>query len=217
MDPRLRSSGAGKLLEAGEGRRCFVQGRQRRQFVHLDVRDEASWDEAMTQVVTALGGLDILVNNAGMEVTSLLIDFDPEDLSRMLEVNCIYPGLIGNPIGMKLATDVVEIGLFPHMETAVGSVVRLTPLGHLGQQTDMANAVVFLAAWTRYRDTAEEAAVSMALEEPSFKRVRSRTSPGGDRRKTVTVIHARWFHYGPTHCEGNATSPVSPTVCWTIG
>jgi 3alpha(or 20beta)-hydroxysteroid dehydrogenase len=188
-------------------------------FVHLDVTDEASWDAAIPQAVSALGGLDILVNNAGIEVTSLLIDLDPAPLRKMLDVNivgtslgiknafkamkpggaagqggavvniasvaaliafpalsgysgtksavdritriaaaesgalgygvrvnCIYPGLIGNPMGMKLATDVVEIGLFPDAETAVGSVVGLTPLGHLGEQTDMANAVVFLCS-----------------------------------------------------------------------
>jgi 3alpha(or 20beta)-hydroxysteroid dehydrogenase len=188
-------------------------------FVHLDVTDEASWDAAMPEVISALGGLDILVNNAGIEVTSLLIDLDPAALRKMLDVNivgtslgiknafkamkpdgaagqggavvniasvaaliafpalsgysgtksavdritriaaaesgalgygvrvnCIYPGLIGNPMGMKLATDVVEIGLFPNAEAAVGGVIGLTPLGHLGEQTDMANAVVFLAS-----------------------------------------------------------------------
>jgi 3alpha(or 20beta)-hydroxysteroid dehydrogenase len=188
-------------------------------FVHLDVTDEASWDAAMPQVVSDLGGLDIVVNNAGIEVTSLLIDIDPVSLRKMLDVNivgtslgiknafkamkpegaagnggavinissvaaliafpalsgysatksavdritriaaaesgalgygvrvnCIYPGLIGNPMGMKLATDVVEIGLFPDAEAAVGGVIGLTPLGHLGEQTDMANAVVFLAS-----------------------------------------------------------------------
>ena len=63
-----------------------------------------------------------------------------------VRVNCVYPGLIGNEMGLKLATDVTEIGLFPSIEAAVGGVVGLTPLGHLGEQTDMANAVVFLAS-----------------------------------------------------------------------
>jgi 3alpha(or 20beta)-hydroxysteroid dehydrogenase len=63
-----------------------------------------------------------------------------------VRVNCIYPGLIANEMGLKLATDVVSLGLFPDVEAAVGSVVGLTPLGHLGAQTDMASAVVFLAS-----------------------------------------------------------------------
>jgi 3alpha(or 20beta)-hydroxysteroid dehydrogenase len=188
-------------------------------FVHLDVTDEESWNEAIPQVVEKLGGLDIVVNNAGIEVTSLLADLDPKALRTMLDVNvvgtslgiknafnamkpggiagaggavvniasvaaliafpalsgysgsksavdritrvaaaesgalgygvrvnCVYPGLIANEMGLKLATDVVEVGLFPDVETAVGGVVGLTPLGHLGEQQDMANAVVFLSS-----------------------------------------------------------------------
>lgn len=188
-------------------------------FVHLDITSEESWNEAIPKAIEALGGLDILVNNAGIEITSLLADFDPDQLRTMLDVNvvgtslgiknafnamkpggpagkggavvniasvaaliafpalsgysatksavdritriaaaesgalgygvrvnCVYPGLIGNEMGLKLATDVVEIGLFPDVESAVGGVVGLTPLGHLGEQTDMANAVVFLSS-----------------------------------------------------------------------
>ncbi|WP_308467073.1 SDR family NAD(P)-dependent oxidoreductase [Rathayibacter soli] len=63
-----------------------------------------------------------------------------------VRVNCIYPGLIANEMGLKLATDVVELGLYPDVQSAVNGVVGLTPLGHLGEQTDMANAVVFLAS-----------------------------------------------------------------------
>lgn len=54
---------------AAEFRAAGAQAR----FVHLDVTDEASWDAAMPQVISDLGGLDILVNNAGIEITSLLI------------------------------------------------------------------------------------------------------------------------------------------------
>lgn len=63
-----------------------------------------------------------------------------------VRVNCVYPGLIANEMGLKLATDVVDIGLFPDVEQAVAGVVGLTPLGHLGEQGDMASAVVFLAS-----------------------------------------------------------------------
>ena len=43
-----------------------------------------------------LGGLDILVNNAGVEITSLLVDLDPDDVRRMLEVN-----VLGTALGIK--------------------------------------------------------------------------------------------------------------------
>ena len=39
-----------------------------------------------------------------------------------------------------------ELGLFGSPEEAVGAVVELTPSGRLGEVTDMADAVVFLAS-----------------------------------------------------------------------
>lgn len=67
-------------------------------FVHLDVTDDASWAKATAAAVERLGGLDILVNNAGVEITSLLVDLDPDDARKMLEVN-----VIGTALGIKHA------------------------------------------------------------------------------------------------------------------
>ncbi len=50
----------------------------------------------MPQAIGHLGGLDILVNNAGIEITSLLVDVDPAELRRMLEVN-----VLGTALGLK--------------------------------------------------------------------------------------------------------------------
>jgi NAD(P)-dependent dehydrogenase (short-subunit alcohol dehydrogenase family) len=166
-----------------------------------------------------LGGLDILVNNAGVEITSLVVDVEADDVHRMLDVNvlgtllgikhaframrpggpagtggavvnvasvaatiafpaiaaysatksavdrltrvaavesgrlgygvrvnCVYPGLVPTEMGMKLAADLAAIGIFPSIEGAVGAVVEQTPLGRLGEVSDMADAVVFLAS-----------------------------------------------------------------------
>jgi 3alpha(or 20beta)-hydroxysteroid dehydrogenase len=41
---------------------------------------------------------------------------------------------------------VATLGLFPSPEEAVGAVVGLTPMGRLGDVSDMADAVVFLAS-----------------------------------------------------------------------
>jgi 3alpha(or 20beta)-hydroxysteroid dehydrogenase len=183
-------------------------------FLPLDVTDEGSWERAVEGTIAELGGLDILVNNAGVEISGLVVDLDPDDIRRMLEVNvlgsalgikhaframrpggpagrggaivnissvaatiafpgiavysatksaldrltkvaamesgklgyavrvnCIYPGLVPTEMGNQLAQDVVALGLFPS-----GAVVGLTPQGRLGEVSDMADAVVFLAS-----------------------------------------------------------------------
>ena len=188
-------------------------------FTHLDVTDEASWEAAIAATVAELGGLDILVNNAGIEITALMVDIDPADLRRLLDVNvvgtalgmkhglramrpdgaagtggsiiniasvaatiafpalggysgsksavdrmtriaaaeagklgygvrvnCIYPGLVPTAMGMQLANDCARLGLFESPEAAVEAVVGLTPSGRLGEVSDMADAVVFLAS-----------------------------------------------------------------------
>ena len=66
------------------------------EFVALDVTSDESWAQAVPQAIAHLGGLDILVNNAGIEITSLLIDLDPEGVRRMLEVN-----VLGTALGIK--------------------------------------------------------------------------------------------------------------------
>jgi NAD(P)-dependent dehydrogenase (short-subunit alcohol dehydrogenase family) len=68
------------------------------EFVPLDVTSDASWEQAITQAVSALDGLDILVNNAGIEISSLVIDLEATDLRRMLEVN-----VLGTALGIKHA------------------------------------------------------------------------------------------------------------------
>ena len=67
-------------------------------FVALDVTDDTAWEAAVAQTVDELGGLDVVVNNAGLEVTQLLVDTDPDDVRRLLEVN-----LIGTMLGIKHA------------------------------------------------------------------------------------------------------------------
>ncbi len=189
------------------------------EFVSLDVTSESSWSSAVQQTVAALGGFDILVNNAGIELSGLVVDIDPDDIRKMMDVNvvgtalglkhaframrpggaagqggaviniasvaatiafpaiagysasksavdrltrvaavesgklgygvrvnCVYPGLVPTEMGMKLATDIVEIGLAPDLQSAVGMVIEQTPLGRLGEVGDMADVVVFLAS-----------------------------------------------------------------------
>lgn len=68
------------------------------EFVSLDVTDDASWAEAIPNVINAFGGLDLVVNNAGVEITSLIVDLDPAGVRKMLDVN-----VIGTALGLKHA------------------------------------------------------------------------------------------------------------------
>jgi 3alpha(or 20beta)-hydroxysteroid dehydrogenase len=67
-------------------------------FVHLDTTDDANWESAVAEATALLGGLDILVNNAGIEITSLIVDLDPDAVRKQLEVN-----LLGTALGLKHA------------------------------------------------------------------------------------------------------------------
>jgi 3alpha(or 20beta)-hydroxysteroid dehydrogenase len=63
-----------------------------------------------------------------------------------VRVNSIYPGLIPTEMGVKLAQDVVALGLFPDLDAALGQVVGLTPLGRLAEVSEVADAAIFLAS-----------------------------------------------------------------------
>ncbi len=65
-------------------------------FVHLDITDEASWQNAVVAAADDFGGLDVLVNNAGVEISSLMTEVDPKDIRTMLEVN-----ILGTALGIK--------------------------------------------------------------------------------------------------------------------
>jgi len=74
-------------------------------FVSLDVTDEASWEAAVAKTVADLGGFDILVNNAGIEISALVVDLDPADARRMLDVN-----VVGTALGVKHAFRAMRAG-----------------------------------------------------------------------------------------------------------
>ncbi|MCW2847934.1 MAG: oxidoreductase [Marmoricola sp.] len=81
--------------EAGEKVADSLKG-EGHGFVHLDVTDEASWENAVVAAAQDFGGLDILVNNAGVEISSLMTEVDPKDIRTMLEVN-----ILGTALGIK--------------------------------------------------------------------------------------------------------------------
>lgn len=67
-------------------------------FVKVDVTDDASWTQAISQTVASLGGLDAVVNNAGIEISDLFIDLDAANMRKILDVN-----VLGTALGIKHA------------------------------------------------------------------------------------------------------------------
>jgi NAD(P)-dependent dehydrogenase (short-subunit alcohol dehydrogenase family) len=100
MATAMAAAGASVMLadvlkDVGEQTAAEIPGAR---FVELDVTDDAQWEAAVAHTVTALGGLDVVVNNAGIEITSLLVDTEPDDVRRMLEIN-----VLGTMLGLKHA------------------------------------------------------------------------------------------------------------------
>ncbi|MFM9926634.1 SDR family oxidoreductase [Variovorax sp. H27-G14] len=89
-------------------------------FVPLDVTQDADWACATETTVKELGGFDILVNNAGIEITSLVIDVNGDDLRRMLDVN-----VAGTLLGMKHAFRAMRPGGISGMSNGGGAVVNI--------------------------------------------------------------------------------------------
>src|ERR1700742_3884032 len=67
-------------------------------FLPLNVTDDQSWERCVEGTIAELGGMDIVVNNAGVEITQLVVDFDPDDIRKMLDVN-----ILGTALGIKHA------------------------------------------------------------------------------------------------------------------
>jgi NAD(P)-dependent dehydrogenase (short-subunit alcohol dehydrogenase family) len=90
---------------------------------------------------------------AGYSATKSAVDrltrvaaYEAGKLQTGVRINCVYPGLVPTAMGQKLAADMAELGLFASPDAAVGAVVEQTPLGRLGEVSDMADAVVFMAS-----------------------------------------------------------------------
>ena len=94
----------GKLVadEIGEGAR----------YVHHDVTDQASWDEAVRTATSEFGGLNVLVNNAGILRWAPIHKHSLDDYMAVVTVN-----QVGCFLGMKAAIP-------PMREAGGGSIVN---------------------------------------------------------------------------------------------
>ncbi|AZK47877.1 3-ketoacyl-ACP reductase [Paenibacillus lentus] len=52
-----------------------------------DISDQAAAEQAVNTLVAELGGVDILINNAGIAKFGKLVEMDPKDWERIIQVN----------------------------------------------------------------------------------------------------------------------------------
>jgi 3-oxoacyl-[acyl-carrier protein] reductase len=92
----------------------------------LDVRRAEEWDAAVRIAETRLGGLDLLLNVAGFLRPGRVLDADPIDVARQLEVNAL--GVI---LGTQAAARRMVLRGEGHIVN-VGSLASLSPVPGLG-------------------------------------------------------------------------------------
>jgi 3alpha(or 20beta)-hydroxysteroid dehydrogenase len=93
-------------------------------FLHHDVRDQESWHNVASSVVSRFGRVDILVNNAAILKVQSLLEVSKEDFEETLAVN-----LVGTFLGIKTVA--------PYMiERNRGSIINISSVsGMIGQAT----------------------------------------------------------------------------------
>lgn len=99
---------------------------------------------AATIAFPAISGYS--ATKSGVDRLTRVAAMESGKLGYGVRVNCVYPGLIPTAMGQKLAVECAGLGLFESPEAAVGAVVELTPSGRMGEVSDIADAVVFLAS-----------------------------------------------------------------------
>ncbi|MEU6701049.1 glucose 1-dehydrogenase [Pseudonocardia sp. NPDC046786] len=99
---------------------------------------------AATIAFPAIGGYS--ATKSAVDRLTRVAAMESGKLGYGVRVNCVYPGLVPTAMGQKLAVETSGLGLFDSPEAAVGAVIELTPSGRLGEVTDIADAVAFLAS-----------------------------------------------------------------------
>ncbi|MYB41987.1 MAG: glucose 1-dehydrogenase [Chloroflexi bacterium] len=79
------------LDEEGERTADIIGGT----FLHHDVTSEEEWASVVSRTVGLHGGLDVLVNNAAIFSPSSLLETEPDEFRRVIEVNqvSVYLGM----------------------------------------------------------------------------------------------------------------------------
>jgi len=99
---------------------------------------------AATIAFPAIGGYS--ATKSAVDRLTRVAAMESGKLGYGVRVNCVYPGLVPTEMGVKLAVETAGLGLFENPDAAVAAVIELTPSGRLGEVSDIADAVVFLAS-----------------------------------------------------------------------
>ena len=117
-------------ITAAGGRAIVVPG---------DVSKSADVARLFAQTKAAYGALDVLVNNAAVYKLGPLEATTEEEFHRQIRVNSINPGATATE-GARAAG---VIGVGSDFEK---QMIAMTPLGRIGQPSDIAPIAVFLAS-----------------------------------------------------------------------
>jgi 3-oxoacyl-[acyl-carrier protein] reductase len=133
-----------------------VRGLGRRALtVQADLADPGAAAAVVTAVVRELGRLDILVNNAGITYWGSVAQTSPEDFDRVVAVDARAPFLMMQAVADTLADGGRLVNISSGV-TATGPFAGMTDrqreeagasfgLGRIGEPTDAAGVVAFLA------------------------------------------------------------------------
>lgn len=67
-------------------------------------------------------------------------------LRNGIRVNSIHPGVIRTPMGDALIDNAVKLGMEPDRASSEAHFLAAHPIGHFGQPSDVAHAIVYLAS-----------------------------------------------------------------------
>jgi 3alpha(or 20beta)-hydroxysteroid dehydrogenase len=108
------------------------------EYAHLDVTSGEQWTSVVGEFVGKYGGIDVLVNNAGTVVMGPLLETDPGDFRRVIDVN-----LTGTFLGMRAVLPVM-VGQSAGSVINIGSVDGLVGMPGLAAYCASKHALVGL-------------------------------------------------------------------------
>jgi 3alpha(or 20beta)-hydroxysteroid dehydrogenase len=129
-----------------EGKAVATDVGEAARYIHHDVTDEASWDEAVRTAVEEFGKLDVLINNAGILRWAPMHRVSLDDYMSVVRVN-----QVGCFLGMKAV-------IRPMREAGGGSIVNQSSTSGM---EGMAGVIAYAASKFAVRGMTKTAAIEL--------------------------------------------------------